>query len=149
MKITIITVGAKPKTEISALINDYTRRMPKGIQVHWSYLKHGKGDQISSIKQESESILKTIPKKNKIILLDETGEQFNSTQLSARLFSSAADTTIIVGGAYGVNTAIKTAADTIWSLGKLVYPHQIVRLILSEQIYRAHCIRTNHPYHHD
>ena len=100
------------------------------------------------MKQEAESILKAMPKKNKNILLDKNGKQLTSPQLSEKLFTLRADITIIIGGAYGVDSVIVDKSDFIWSLGKLVFPHQLVRLMLTEQIYRAHCISTGHPYHH-
>jgi len=148
MTITIITVGSKPKNEINNLIQNYSKRLPGHVKIKWRYLKHEKGDTNSSVKRESESILRAIPKKNKIILLDESGEQFTSPKLSNNIFGYTGDTTIIIGGAYGVSGEIKSIADTVWSLGKLVYPHQLVRLILIEQIYRCYCISTGHPYHH-
>ena len=148
MIITILTVGSKPKNEINNLIQNYSKRLPEHVKIKWRYLKHEKGDTNSSVKRESESILRAIPKKNKIILLDESGEQFTSPKLSNNIFGYTGDTTIIIGGAYGVSGEIKSIADTVWSLGKLVYPHQLVRLILIEQIYRCYCISTGHPYHH-
>jgi len=148
MTITILTVGAPPKPEINSLIHSYSKRIASQIKLNWVYIKHKKGDPKSSIKREAESILKALPKKNKIILLDETGEQQTSPQLPQKLFGTQADLTIIIGGAYGVDPSIREKADFTWSLGKLVYPHQLVRLLLSEQIYRAHCINSGHPYHH-
>jgi len=148
MLITIISIGNQPKPEIKNLIQNYTNRMPQHIKVNWRYLKHGMGDRNSSMKQEAESILRAIPKKNKIFLLDEHGTELSSPRLAKLLFSDSQDITVIIGGAYGVADEIKATADFTWSLGKLVYPHQIVRLILSEQIYRSYTINTGHPYHH-
>ncbi len=148
MTITIITVGSKSKDHVKFLIQAYTRRLPSHISITWTYIKRGKGDTKSSIKRESESILRAIPKKNKIILLDEIGEQLTSPQLADKLFNPGVDLTIIIGGAYGTADELKSAVDTVWSLGKLVYPHQLVRILLAEQIYRSHCISSGHPYHH-
>jgi 23S rRNA (pseudouridine1915-N3)-methyltransferase len=55
---------------------------------------------------------------------------------------------IVIGGSYGVNAALVKRANFIWSLGKLVYPYEVVRLILIEQIYRSQMIENGHPYHH-
>lgn len=148
MTFTIITVGSHPGPEIKSLIQSYLGRLPKHIKANWVYVKHGQGDQISSISREAESILKAIPKKNKIFLLDEAGKQFSSPELSSKLYNNPQNTTIIIGGAYGVDNSIKHVADVTWSLGKMVFPHQLVRLILSEQLYRAHTINVGHPYHH-
>lgn len=148
MTITIITVGSKSKPEISVLIDSFTKRLPKNITLNWVYIKSGDGDISTSMRKEAESILRAVPKNNKIMLLDETGVQMTSQGLSSTLFTEPKDTTIIIGGAHGVDERIKEIANNLWSLSHLVFPHQLVRLILAEQIYRAHTISIGHPYHH-
>jgi 23S rRNA (pseudouridine1915-N3)-methyltransferase len=56
---------------------------------------------------------------------------------------------VIIGGAYGVDDSIHARADLVWSLSELVFPHQLVRLILTEQLYRAQEIAVGNPYHHE
>jgi 23S rRNA (pseudouridine1915-N3)-methyltransferase len=149
MTIKIITVGNKPTQELSSLITNYTKRFPHTISVTWQYLKHASSsDVITSKQQESETILRAIQPNQFVILLDETGIQITSGELSKKLFGNSKNLTFIIGGAYGVNDEVKNRADFVWSLSKLVLPHQLVRLVLSEQIYRAFTINTNHPYHH-
>jgi 23S rRNA (pseudouridine1915-N3)-methyltransferase len=148
MTIKIITVGNKSSTLNQSIIDDYMKRLPRHIEVLWAYIKHANGDPASSIFQESESILKKCDEKEMIILLDEAGEQMTSPQLSSKLFSSAQNVTLIIGGAYGVSDKLKQRADLIWSLSKLVFPHQLVRVILAEQLYRSYAISVDHPYHH-
>ena len=152
MNITILTVGAKPKAEISLLIESFTKRLPSHIKLTWHFLKHGgHDDPQKSITTESENIMRMIPDGSKVILLDETGKNLTSNQLSEHMFdqnSAGSDLVFVIGGAYGVSNELKERANVMLALGKLVYPHQLVRLILAEQIYRAHCIHTSHPYHH-
>jgi 23S rRNA (pseudouridine1915-N3)-methyltransferase len=149
MLVKIITVGNKPNESIESIIDDYTKRLPRHITIKWCYLKHGTAsDTNTSKQQESENILKSLPKSGKVILLDERGKKLNNSAISKELFSSGSDVTFIIGGAHGVTDAVSKKADIIWSLSDLVFPHQIVRLILSEQIYRSYAISTNHPYHH-
>lgn len=148
MKITILSVGSKPSTEINKIIQDYLSRLPKHISVEFNYLNHAVGDSKSKIRSESKNILSKLKENSLVILLDENGEQMTSPKLSKKLFSNPMDVIFIIGGAYGVDDEIKTKATFVWSLSKLVYPHQLVRLILAEQIYRAYTIHTNHPYHH-
>lgn len=149
MNIKIVTVGNKPSKEITDLIADYTKRLPRNISVTWQYLKHsGASDAKSSKQQESENILRTISDSDYVILLDETGKQLSSTKLSDRLFTTNKDLVFVIGGAYGVDNTIADRANFVWSLSDLVFPHQIVRLLLSEQLYRAYTISVNHPYHH-
>jgi 23S rRNA (pseudouridine1915-N3)-methyltransferase len=87
-----------------------------------------------------------------VVLLDERGKNMTSPELSALLASpleSGRRITVIIGGAYGVDETIHARAETIWSLSKLVFPHQLVRLILAEQLYRAQSIRDGSAYHHE
>ena len=85
-------------------------------------------------------------------LLDETGVQLTSPELSEKIETlkngSTKDLFIIIGGAYGVDKTIKDRVDFNWSLSKLVFPHLLVRLILVEQLYRAHEIARGSGYHH-
>jgi len=148
MTIKIITVGNKSSQTHQAIIDDYMKRFPRYVTVSWTCIKHARGDPSSSISQESENILKKCDSKDTVILLDETGTQLTSLLLSKKLFSGPQDITIIIGGAYGVSEAIKTRADFIWSLSKLVFPHQLVRIMLAEQLYRSYAISIDHPYHH-
>lgn len=148
MNITILSVGARPKPETAALMNDFVKRLPKHIHVEWRYVKHGSGTPDTSKQQEAELILRMIPKRTNIVLLDEIGEQFSSPELAKKVFHLGEDTIFIIGGAYGVADVVRKRADWIWSLGKLVYPHQLVRIIIAEQLYRAYSIHSGHPYHH-
>lgn len=147
MKVLIISVGDKSKPASSSLINEFTGRLPKNIKLSWLYIKHGHGSNEQSKQQEAELILRNLPNNSRVILLDEKGEQFSSTQFSKMLFTGG-DITFVIGGAYGVTNAVRNKSDIVWSLGMLVFPHQIVRLMLAEQIYRAYAIHENHPYHH-
>lgn len=148
MTIDIITVGNKPKPESSLLINDFIKRLPKHITVRWHYIRHAAGTPEISKQHEAEAILKIVPAKAQVILLDENGKQLSSPQLARLVFEKGTDCVFIIGGAYGVGEAVKKRAQFTWSLGKLVFPHQLVRLILAEQLYRAFSISTGHPYHH-
>lgn len=149
MVIKILSVGTKPSPEISSIITNYSKRLPRNISIVWQYLKASNtGDVSNSKQQESESILRAIKQSDRVILLDETGRQLSSPELSELIFDSFHDTVLVIGGAYGVNEKVFQRADFTWSLSKLVFPHQLVRVILAEQIYRAHSISINHPYHH-
>lgn len=149
MNISIITVGNKPTPEMAEFINSYTKRLPRNISISWNYLKHANVVNTNTSKQqESENILKCISKTDFVILLDESGTQITSTQLSEKIYSTQNNIVFVIGGAYGVDNSVIARANFVLSLSKLVFPHQIVRLLLSEQIYRAYTISVNHPYHH-
>ena len=149
MVIKILSVGTKPSQEISSIITDYSKRLPRNISITWQYLRSSNtGDVNTSKQQESESILRAIQDTEKVILLDETGKMISSPELSNQVFSDKQNVVFVIGGAYGVNEKVFNRADFVWSLSKLVFPHQLIRAVLAEQIYRAYTIYINHPYHH-
>ena len=102
--------------------------------------------------QEEELILKRLQPGHFLILLDEKGKMHDSIQWSQQfqlLMNRGIKTLVIlIGGAFGVSDAIRRRADLCWSLSPLVFPHQLVRLIVAEQVYRAFSILNNSPYHH-
>lgn len=150
MTITILSVGSKPGREITMLIQEYVKRLPKHIALNWHYISHGSGDPHSSVSHESEAIMRILTSHpQKVILLDETGKNLTSPQLAKELFDQPKDCTFIIGGAYGVSERVKEQANLIISFGSLVFPHQLVRLMLAEQIYRTYAIHSGHPYHHE
>mgnify|MGYP003345186603 CR=1 FL=1 len=103
-------------------------------------------------KQEEELILKKLLPQHYLILLDEKGKQMNSIQWSKQfqqLMNQGTKTVVIlIGGAFGVTDEVKKRANQCWSLSGLVFPHQLVRLIVAEQVYRSFSILNNSPYHH-
>jgi 23S rRNA (pseudouridine1915-N3)-methyltransferase len=101
---------------------------------------------------EEELILKKIQAYHYLILLDERGKKLDSVQWSQQfqnLMNQGTKTLVIlIGGAFGVSDAVKEKAKQVWSLSPLVFPHQMVRLIVAEQVYRSFSILNNSPYHH-
>lgn len=107
----------------------------------------------AAIKKEEEAlILKKLKPHHYLILLDENGKQLSSPQWAQQfqqlMNESVKTLVILIGGAYGVSETIKKQAKQTWSLSKLVFPHQLVRLIVAEQVYRSFSILNNSPYHH-
>lgn len=103
-------------------------------------------------KYEEGLILKKLKDHHYLILLDEKGKMLSSEgwadHLQQRMSNRTKTIVILIGGAYGVSENIQKKAKQIWSLSKLVFPHQLVRLIVAEQLYRAYSILKNSPYHH-
>lgn len=109
---------------------------------------------VSRTKQlEEEMILKKLQSNHYLILLDERGKQLNSIQWSQQfqqcMNQGVKTLVILIGGAFGVTDAVKNVAKQTWSLSNLVFPHQMVRLIVAEQAYRAFSILNHSPYHHE
>lgn len=105
-----------------------------------------------SKQQEEEIILKRLQPGHYLILLDERGKMLSSVEWSQQfqqfMNQGVKTLVILIGGAYGVSDVVRQRANQVWSLSKLVFPHQLVRLIIAEQVYRAFSILNNSPYHH-
>ena len=102
--------------------------------------------------QEEEMLLKRLQPHHYLILLDERGKMLTSPQWASQFQQCMNQGTktivILIGGAFGVTDAIRNKANQCWSLSNLVFPHQLVRLITAEQVYRSFSILNNSPYHH-
>lgn len=145
--INIIAVGKKHDPNITDAINDYEKRLRAPFEVKWVLLPYSAKNGDEARQDESERIISQLRPADFVVLLDERGQDLSSPDFSA-LLTSQQNIVIIIGGAYGVNDELRQRADRVTSLSAMVFPHQLVRLILIEQIYRAQAIATNHPYHH-
>ena len=150
--ITILAVGKKHESWISEGLERYEKRLKMPFNVEWVLLPHSSLEQTEAREEESERLLSKISHGSFVVLLDETGKN-SSTPDIASLFENqfvhAKPIVIVIGGAYGVTTQLQNRADFVWSLSKLVFPHQLVRLILTEQLYRCQEIARGGKYHHD
>ncbi len=152
MTLSIIAVGKKHESWVSEGIERYQSRLKKPYDMEWALLPHSALQDVRAREDESERILARLGDREFVILLDEVGDELTSPQLSKLLdstFTAGRSVTFIIGGAYGVDDRVHQRADVVWSLSPLVFPHQLVRLILAEQLYRAQQIAAGHPYHHD
>jgi len=103
-------------------------------------------------KKEGEAIMQLLTKDDYLVALEERGKQLSSEGLAEFIQARANESTkkiiFLIGGAYGIDEQVLKRANFKWSLSQLVFPHQLVRLILSEQVYRACTILKNEKYHH-
>lgn len=156
MKIRLISVGKPHDTYVKAGITDFTQRISKYFKVDWVIIPSAKNAASLSAqalkKAEAPLILSQIDNDDYLILLDERGKQFSSTELASLLQHKANEShkqlVFLIGGAFGVDESVANRAQLTWSLSSLVFPHMLVRLILSEQLYRACTIIRNEKYHH-
>lgn len=152
--IQIIAIGKKFDPLLISAVKDYEKRLRAPFDVQWLLLPYSHVDGQASRDDESQRIMEKISPSDHVVLLDERGRQLSSEQFSELLIDRQAQLaaggrlTIVIGGAYGVNQALMSRANVVLSLSKMVLPHQLVRLMLIEQIYRAQTIHTSHPYHH-
>lgn len=151
MSIKIIAVGKKHEAWVTDGIARYEKRLRKPFDVSWQLLPHSAREGDAARAEESERILAKLDRGAFVVLLDERGRNVDSPALAATLqgaFDAGRAVVVIIGGAYGVEDRVRNRADFVWSLSKLVFPHQLVRLILAEQLYRAQEISGGRPYHH-
>lgn len=152
MSIRIIAVGKKHESWVKDGIERYQKRLRKPFDATWDLLPHSIHESLQAREEESRRILSRLKGDEFIILLDERGDLLDSPALSKLLLDkleSNHQVAIIIGGAYGVNDRLRERADKILSLSPLVFPHQLVRLLLVEQLYRWQGIANGTPYHHD
>ena len=114
-------------------------------------LHNSNHDGLRALQEESQHIISSLDDAY-VVLLDERGKNISSPELSEMIqdkFVHSKDIIFVIGGAFGVNDEVRSKANFIWSLSNLVLPHQLVRLVLIEQIYRAQEIAKNSGYHHE
>ena len=156
MKLIIASVGNKMPDWITAGFNEYTKRMPREAQVVLLEIKpepRTTGKTVVQIMEaEAQRILSAVPQNCLSIALDERGIQPTTKQLAAQMkewMREGRDVAFIIGGADGLHESVKQAAQQLLALSALTLPHAFVRVLLAEQLYRAHSLMHNHPYHRE
>lgn len=156
MKTTLIFVGKTVDKNVISGLNDYLQRIQHydNIQIIIiPELKNAKSLSIEQQKQrEGELILKNISPTDDVILLDEHGKEMRSVEFAQWIHQKQMNSRrllLIIGGPYGFSSDVKKRANGEISLSKMTFSHQMIRLLLVEQIYRAHTILKNEPYHHE
>ena len=154
MKLTIYSVGKTNESYIKEGIEQFTKRIGHYYPIDWQLITPSKLTEPAQIKKaEAANILKSLAVTDVLILLDEKGKMLSSPGLAKliqqKANQSAQRIVFLIGGAYGVDEDIKQRANFTWSLSELVFPHMLVRLLLSEQVYRACSILANEKYHHE
>lgn len=147
----MLAIGKKHEAWVADGIARYEKRLRKPFDANWQLLPHSAREGEAARAEESDRILAKVDSGAFLVLLDERGKNVDSPALAATLqgaFDSGRHVAVVIGGAYGVDDRVRQRADFVWSLSKLVFPHQLVRLILAEQLYRAQEIAAGRPYHH-
>ena len=147
MRVTILAIGHKMPSWIQEGFNEYTRRMPPEIRVELVELKPGKDR-----NEEGKRMLDALPDGATLIALDERGRTVTTQGLSVMLSEWMRDASypaLAIGGADGHSDAVKERAAKLISLSALTLPHQLVRVVVAEQLYRAWTILARHPYHRE
>ncbi|MEO8582626.1 MAG: 23S rRNA (pseudouridine(1915)-N(3))-methyltransferase RlmH [Flavitalea sp.] len=157
MRIQCWSVGKPNEKFIEEGVAEFTKRVLNYFPIAWKIIPPLKNAASLSEdilkKKEGEVILKMLADSDCLITLDEKGRLFSSPQLATFIQSKANESTreliFLIGGAYGIDADVIKRANQSWSLSALTFPHQLVRLILVEQLYRACSILRNERYHHN
>ncbi len=156
MKLSIWAVGKTNESYTNEGIKEFTKRIANYFPIEWNIISLPKNAGLLSPpdlkKKEAEIILQSLKQDDFLVAMDEKGNQFTSENIAGFLQIRANESTkhivFLIGGAFGLSSEILEKAKLQWSLSLLTFPHQLVRLILAEQIYRACSILRNEKYHH-
>lgn len=151
MPLHIIAVGKKHEPWVTEGIERYQKRLKAPFLAEWILIPHSSSDELRAREDESERLLSRLAGYDFIIVLDERGKALDSPTFAVTLqqqLDRSQKVAIVIGGAYGVTAALRDTSHLVWSLSPLVFPHQLVRLILTEQLYRAQQITLGGSYHH-
>ncbi|MDX8385089.1 MAG: 23S rRNA (pseudouridine(1915)-N(3))-methyltransferase RlmH [Gallionella sp.] len=156
MKLLVLSVGHKMPDWIATGFNEYTKRMPREAKIELYEIKpepRTTGKPVAKIMElEARRILSILPQSCLCIALDEHGKQPTTKQLSSQMLGwmqEGRDVAFIIGGADGLHDSVKQASQQLMALSSLTMPHAFVRVLLAEQLYRAHSLMHNHPYHRE
>ena len=156
MHVRLLAVGDRQPSWVDEAFAVYTGRLPRDWKFRLDVIgtvRRSKNDKSGkAVEAEGEQILARIDKAEMVVLLDERGRQFNSKELAGKLtqwLGDGRDLCFVIGGPDGVSEACRQRADFTWSLSRLTLPHGLARVLLAEQLYRAHSLQTGHPYHRD
>lgn len=146
MRVRILAVGTRMPEWVTAAYDDYTRRLRSSMRIDLEELPVGK-----SRGEEENRFLERVGD-DTVIALDEHGKALTTTQLAQWLsqrIQEGRNLSFLIGGPDGLGPEILKKAAWRWSLSALTFPHAMVRVILAEQLYRAHSVLHNHPYHRE
>ena len=154
MQIHLLAIGNRMPEWVTKGYQDYAKRLPRECELILREIppgKRGKNADLERIKEEEgERMLAMIQRDDHVIALEVEGKAWRTETWAAemaRWLTLGQRITLLVGGPEGLADACKARAHQTWSLSPLTLPHPLVRILLAEQLYRAHTILSHHPYH--
>lgn len=154
MRIRVIAVGTKMPSWVEQGVKEYQKRLPPELKLEIKELalgKRGKGADIQrAIQSEGQQMLAAIGKGDTVVALDVLGKPWSTEKLADELKDwqlQGNNVSLLIGGPDGLAAECLAVAQKKWSLSALTMPHPLVRILLTEQLYRAWTINSNHPYH--
>ena len=154
MRLLLISVGRRMPTWVNEGFADYAKRLRGSARLELVAVEPGKRSQKPDVEQlvreEGERLLSVAPSDHRLVALDVMGNQFSSEDLAQKLgnwIDQAQDVALLGGGADGLSAQVLEQTDECWSLSRFTLAHSLVRVVVAEQLYRAHSIVMGLPYH--
>jgi 23S rRNA (pseudouridine1915-N3)-methyltransferase len=155
MRLRVIAVGTRMPRWVDETVADYTRRLGSKLDVTVQEMPAAArraGSRGSAMALEGEGLLARLREGEFVVALDERGRELSTRELATWLAArqrDGRDVAFLIGGPDGLAPGVRERCDFQWSLSRLTLPHALVRVVLAEQLYRAHTILTGHPYHRE
>jgi len=154
MRLHLLAIGQRMPDWVATGFAEYAARMPRELSLLLRALPNPARsramDTATLRRVEGQALLAAVPAQALVVALDERGRVVDTRAVAERLAGwqqSGRDVALIIGGAAGLDDAVRERADWVWSLSPLTFPHMLVRVLVAEQIYRAWSLLNNHPYH--
>jgi 23S rRNA (pseudouridine1915-N3)-methyltransferase len=156
MRVRLIAVGSRMPKWVREAYEDYITRLGPGLKITLTEIEPGARSAgrppQRAMETEGQRLLAAVRKDDYVVALDERGSEMSTRELAAWLgnrMQDGRDLAFLVGGPDGFVPEVLSRSDFKWSLSRLTFPHALVRVVLAEQLYRAHGVLTNHPYHRE
>ncbi|MEO8203682.1 MAG: 23S rRNA (pseudouridine(1915)-N(3))-methyltransferase RlmH [Betaproteobacteria bacterium] len=155
-RLSIVAIGDKLPEWATIACDEYLKRLPRGFEAALVEVRAEPRSSGKSVPQlmaaEATKIRAALPRGTRLVGLDERGKDMTTTQFSARLrqwLDSGVPTAFLVGGPDGLDPALKGECEALLRLSSFTLPHALARAVFAEQLYRAACVLTGHPYHRE
>jgi 23S rRNA (pseudouridine1915-N3)-methyltransferase len=155
VRVRVIAVGTRIPAWVRSACEEYLKRLRGALRVTLTEVESGlrsRATAAQAVAKEGERLLKAVRPGDHLIVLDERGRPFSTLELADWLkqrMGRGEDLAFLIGGPDGLSQEIRSRGQLTLSLSRLTLPHALVRVLLLEQLYRAHCILVNHPYHRE
>jgi 23S rRNA (pseudouridine1915-N3)-methyltransferase len=156
VRVRLIAVGSRMPKWVREAYDDYITRLGSGLKISLVEIEPGARSAgrppAKAMEAEGQKLLGALRKEEYAVALDEHGVEMTTRELAAWLktrMQDGRDLAFLIGGPDGFVPEVLARSDFKWSLSRLTFPHALVRVVLAEQLYRAHGVLTNHPYHRD
>jgi 23S rRNA (pseudouridine1915-N3)-methyltransferase len=156
VRVRVIAVGSRMPKWVREAYGDYITRLGAALKISLVEIEPGPRSAgrppHKAIESEAQKLLAAVRKDEYVVALDERGAEMTTRELAAWLknrMQDGRDLAFLIGGPDGFAPQVLGRSDLKWSLSRLTFPHALVRVVLAEQLYRAHGVLVNHPYHRD